>query len=112
MADNNGVLAFTDNNFEEEVIKSDLPVMVDFWAPWCAPCQMAGPVIEELAGEYEGKVKIGKLNVDENRTQAAKYGVMSIPTVILFDKGEEVERKIGYGGKQGYEQLLQKAMEK
>ena len=99
-------LTFTDENFEKEVLQSDLPVMVDFWAPWCGPCQMAGPVIDELAEEYEGKVKIGKLNVDDNQQVAMKYGVMSIPTVILFKDGKEVGRKIGFAGKQMYEDLL------
>ncbi|MCH7952145.1 thioredoxin [Patescibacteria group bacterium] len=98
-----------DKNFEEEVVKSKTPVMVDFWAPWCGPCKMAGPIIDELAEEYKGKVKIGKLNVDENQEQPAKFGVMSIPTVILYKDGKEVERKIGFGGKAGYEELLKKA---
>ncbi len=99
-------LVFTDENFEKEALQSDLPVMVDFWAPWCGPCQMAGPVIEELAEEYAGKVKIGKLNVDDNQQVAMKYGVMSIPTVILFKGGKEIGRKIGFAGKQMYEDLL------
>ncbi len=98
----------TDDNFEEEVNKSETPVMVDFWAPWCGPCKLAGPVIEELAEEYKGKVKIGKLNVDDNQEHAAKFGVMSIPTVVMFKKGEEVDRKIGFAGKAGYEELLKK----
>lgn len=102
-------LKITDQNFEEEIVKSDLPVMVDFWAPWCGPCLMAEPIIDELAEEYKGKVKIGKLNVDENQEQSAKFGVMSIPTVILYKDGKEVERKIGFGGKAGYEELLKKA---
>ncbi len=101
-------VTITDENFEEEVVKSDIPVMVDFWAPWCGPCKMAGPVIEELAGEYKGKVKIGKLNVDDNQEQAAKFGVMSIPTVVVFEKGKEVDRKIGFAGKAGYEEVLKK----
>jgi thioredoxin 1 len=101
-------VTITDENFEEEVVKSDIPVMVDFWAPWCGPCKMAGPVIDELAGEYKGKVKIGKLNVDDNQEQAAKFGVMSIPTVVVFEKGKEVDRKIGFAGKAGYEEVLKK----
>ncbi len=101
-------LTITDDNFEEEVMKSDTPVMVDFWAPWCGPCKMAGPVIDELAVEHKGKIKIGKINVDENIEQPGKFGVMSIPTVILFNDGKEVDRKIGFGGKQGYEELLKK----
>ncbi|MFH2019387.1 MAG: thioredoxin [bacterium] len=97
---------FTDANFEGEVIKADKAVMVDFWAPWCGPCQMAGPVIDELADEQKGKVIVGKLNVDENQMVAGKYGVQSIPTVILFKGGKEVGRKVGFAGKPMYESLL------
>lgn len=103
-------ITVTDADFEEEVLKSDIPVLVDFWAPWCGPCKMAEPVINELAEEYKGKVKIGKMNVDENQEQPSKYGVMSIPTVVVFNKGKEVERKIGFGGKAGYEELLEKVV--
>ncbi len=100
---------FTDDNFDEHVIKSDTPVMVDFWAPWCGPCQMAGPVVDELADENKGKIKIGKLNVDDNQQVAGKYGVMSIPTVILFKDGKEVSRKVGFAGKPMYQSLLDMA---
>jgi len=103
------IVTFDDQNFEAEVLKSNIPVLVDFWAPWCGPCRLAEPIIDELSEEYKGKVKIGKLNVDESQEYPAKFGVMSIPTVILFKDGKEVERKIGFGGKQGYEGLLQKA---
>ena len=72
-------LQLTDANFESEVIKSDVPVLVDFWAPWCGPCKMIAPIVEEIAGEYDGKVKVGKLNTDESREVAVKYGIMSIP---------------------------------
>ncbi|MFH1832941.1 MAG: thioredoxin [Candidatus Levyibacteriota bacterium] len=85
----------TDQNFESEVIKSDMPVLVDFWAPWCGPCRIVGPIIEELAKEYEGKVKIGKLNVDENSDTATKYAVMSIPTLLIFKKGSPFKTMVG-----------------
>lgn len=99
-------LTFGDQNFAEEVLKSDKPVMVDFWATWCGPCVMAGPVVDELANEYIGKIKIGKLDVDANQTTAQQYGVMSIPTVILFKDGKEISRKVGFAGKPMYENLL------
>ncbi|MFH2137998.1 MAG: thioredoxin [Candidatus Omnitrophota bacterium] len=82
-------------NFEQEVIKSDLPVLVDFWAAWCGPCRMVGPVIEELAKEYEGKLKVCKVNVDEASEVASKFGVMSIPTLIVFNKGEVAAQTVG-----------------
>jgi thioredoxin 1 len=100
------MIDFTDQNFEQEVLKSDLPVLVDFWAPWCGPCQMVEPIIEELAKKYEGKIKVGKLNVDENQKVAAKYDVMSIPTVILFKEGKEVQRKVGFESKEGLGKLM------
>ncbi|MDP3955288.1 MAG: thioredoxin [bacterium] len=102
----------TDTNFDQEVLKSDIPVFVEFGAPWCGPCQMAEPVIEELAKEYEGKVKICELNVDQNQLAAQKFGVMSIPTVITFKGGQEVKRQVGFPGKEGYLKLLQEVLEK
>ena len=78
----------SDDIFEKEVLKSQIPVLVDFWAEWCQPCQMVGPVVEELAGEYEGKIKVGKINVDENINVPGNYGVMSIPTLIVFKDGK------------------------
>ncbi len=97
-----------DANFQEEVLKSDVPVLVDYYADWCGPCKMAAPIIEELAEEYEGKVKIGKLDVDQNQQTAAKYGVMSIPTVVMFKDGEEVDRLVGFRGREGYESMIEK----
>jgi thioredoxin 1 len=88
--------AFTDDNFQNEVIKSDIPVLVDFWAPWCGPCRMMAPVIEELAEEIDGsKLKIGKCNVDENPGVAGQYNIMSIPTFLVFQNGKVVEQFIG-----------------
>ena len=96
----------TDSNFEEVVLKSDKPVMVDFFATWCGPCQMAAPIIDELADDYAASHIIGKLDVDQNQETAGKYGVMSIPTVILFKDGKEVARKTGFAGRAMYEKLL------
>ncbi|KYO67300.1 MULTISPECIES: thioredoxin [Thermovenabulum] len=86
----------TDANFQAEVLNSDLPVLVDFWAAWCGPCRMMGPVIDEIAGEYEGKLKVCKMNVDENPNTPTKYGIMSIPTLILFKDGAPVKKLIGF----------------
>lgn len=90
---------FTDNNFEQEVLQSKNPVLVDFWAEWCAPCRIIGPIVDELAKEYEGKVKVGKLNVDENQNIASKYGIMSIPSLLIFKEGQVVKTMIGVQGK-------------
>ncbi len=86
---------FTDSNWEQEVLGSDKPVLVDFWAEWCGPCRMIGPLVEELATEYEGKALIGKLNVDENPGVASKYGIRSIPTLLVFKGGEIVDKIVG-----------------
>lgn len=88
-------LVVTDENFEAEVLKSDLPVLVDFWAEWCAPCLMIGPAVVELAKTYDGKMKFAKLDVDNNNKIAMQYGVMSIPTLIVFKDGQEKERIVG-----------------
>jgi thioredoxin 1 len=104
------VVHFSDDNFEDKVIKSSKPVMVDFFADWCGPCKMAAPIIEDLATEYAGKIVIGKVNVDNDNATATKFGVMSIPTVILFKDGKEIARKVGFGGKTGYEDLLKQAL--
>ncbi len=89
------VATLNDDNFQKEVLESDIPVLVDFWASWCGPCQMLSPVVEELFEEYDGKVKIGKLNTEENAEITGQYGVISIPTLIIFKDGKPVDQIIG-----------------
>jgi thioredoxin 1 len=100
------VIEFTDQNFQGEVAQG--LVLVDFWAPWCGPCRMVGPIIEELADDYQGKMKVGKLNVDDHQQTAMNFRVMSIPTVILFKDGEPVETMVGAMPKGAYEKKLEK----
>ena len=99
-------IILTSDNFETEVIGSEIPVLVDFWAPWCGPCKMLGPVISQIAEENEGKVKVGKVNVDEEEELAAQYGIQSIPTVLLFKGGEVVEQSLGFKPKAFFEDLI------
>ncbi len=101
-------ITFTDGNFDAEALKSDVPVIVDFWAAWCGPCKMIAPIIEDLAGEYEGKVKVGKLDVDENQQTAIKYGVRSIPTVLFLKSGKVVETIIGAVPKSMFAEKIKK----
>lgn len=89
------VLEITDDNFSDEVLKSDIPVLIDFWAPWCGPCRMIAPIVEELSTEYDGKIKVVKLNVDENGPIAQNYGIRSIPTLLVIKEGDVVEQIIG-----------------
>jgi thioredoxin 1 len=105
-----GVPEFDDNNFEREVLQANGPVLVDFWAPWCGPCRQIAPVIEQLAGENQGTIKIGKLNVDEAPNSAQSYGVSSIPTLMLFKNGEVVDRFVGVQPKTRLQQAIDAAI--
>jgi thioredoxin 1 len=100
----------TDKDFDIQVLQNKLPVLVDFWAEWCGPCKLAGPVLEELSETYKDKVIIQKLNVDESPAVPQKYGVMSIPTTILFKGGKEIGRQVGFSGKQIFEDLMKKGV--
>ena len=99
-------LEITDSNFEETVLNSDKPVLVDFWAAWCGPCRMVGPIIDELSEEYEGKAVVGIVDIDSNQQYAAQFGVRNIPTVLEFKNGELVDRKVGVSSKNDYAQAL------
>ena len=98
----------TDSEFTNAVLESTVPVIVDFWATWCGPCQVMGPILDTMAGEYEGKIKVLKMNVDENPVTPAKYGIRGIPTLILFNKGEAVDRIIGAQPKGNVDNLIKK----
>jgi len=110
MAKGESLVQFTDANFEQEVLKSEKPVLVDFWAPWCGPCRAVGPVVEDLAEAYKGRVKVGKINIDDNPKTATTYGVMSIPTLILFNKGDMMDKLVGLSPKDRLEGLIKKAL--
>ncbi|NIS09487.1 MAG: thioredoxin [Candidatus Dadabacteria bacterium] len=101
---------FSDDNFESEVINSDLPVLVDFWAPWCGPCRIIAPVVEELSESLAGKLKVGKLNVDDNQQVSMKFGIRSIPTLLVFKDGEVAEQIIGAVPKSEIERVVTKVM--
>ena len=101
---------FTDSDFKTQVLESKEPVIVDFWAPWCAPCRIVSPTIDELGKEYEGKVKVGKMNVDENSQTAGQYGVMSIPSIVFFKNGQPVKTMIGAQSKENYKQEIEQVL--
>jgi len=103
-------LEVTDKDFQEKVLESDKPVLVDFWAAWCGPCRMVGPIIDELSTEYEGKALVAKLDVDQNQEFAAKYGVRNIPSVLLFKNGELVNRQVGVAQKETYKEAIDSAL--
>jgi len=104
------VLAFTDENFERDVLQSDVPVLVDFWATWCAPCKAIAPLIDAVADEHAGTIKVGKVNVDENPATPGKYGVRGIPTLVLFKGGVVVDQVVGAVPKSQLEALIAKAL--
>jgi thioredoxin 1 len=103
------VVEVTDNNFKDEVLGSREPVLVDFWAPWCGPCRMIAPLVEELAGENRGSIKVGKINIDDNPGAAQNYGVSSIPTLMIFKGGEVVDRFVGVQPKNRLQQAIDAA---
>lgn len=104
------IVQFTDANFDAEVINSETPVLVDFWAEWCGPCRLLGPTIDELAEEYKGKVKVGKVDTDANRGTAMKFAINAIPTVILFKKGQIIQKLSGLRGKKEFKTILDSAI--
>lgn len=104
------IVILTNDNFKEEVMHSDLPVLIDFWATWCGPCRMVAPIIDQLATEYNGRIKVGKINVDEQVNLASTYKVMSIPTIILIKNGQIIEKMIGVRSKSDLENLINKSI--
>jgi len=100
----------TDQSFEQDVLKSEVPVLVDFWAEWCTPCKMLSPTVEKVAGEYEGKAKVVKLNIDDNNQVAQRYGIKGIPTLILFKNGSEADRTVGMTSKDNIARMLDRVL--
>ncbi|MGE5443683.1 MAG: thioredoxin [Ignavibacteriales bacterium] len=105
-----GMLELSDSTFEKEVLKSEAPVLVDFWAPWCGPCRILAPVVEEIANSYSGRLKVGKLNVDDNQDTTMAYGIRSIPTLIIFKGGKALDQIIGAVPKSEIERMVKKAL--
>ena len=104
------VIEFNDQNFDSDVLEAGTPVLVDFWAVWCGPCKAIAPIVEEIANDYNGKVKVGKVDVDRNNQVAMRYGIRSIPTLLVFNNGEVVDQVIGNVGKESIESMLNKAL--
>jgi thioredoxin 1 len=100
----------TDADFEREVIQADVPVVVDFWAPWCAPCRVVGPILDKLSSEYEGRLKVAKVNTDEEVNWATKFGIQGIPTIIMFKDGQEVDRMVGSRPESAYKSAFDKLL--
>jgi len=105
------LLHVTDGEFEREILKSEIPALVDFWAPWCGPCHMIAPAVEEIARKFTGRIRVAKMNVDENRATPGNYGIMSIPTLILFKNGEIVDRITGAVPQSRLEEVVEEALE-
>ena len=101
-------LTFTDKSFDTDVLNAEVPVLVDFWAEWCGPCRMMGPTVDQVATDYAGKVKVGKLDVDSNQQTASRYGIRGIPTILLFKGGQIVDQKVGAIGKNDFQKMLDK----
>jgi thioredoxin 1 len=108
MSENENLYHVTDGDFDQQVLQSDIPALVDFWAAWCGPCRTVGPIVEELAEEYKGKIKVAKLDVDNNKQVASKYGVRGIPTLMLFKDGQIVDQIVGAVSKSRIKELLDK----
>ncbi len=104
------LLDITDRTFDKEVLQSKMPVLVDFWAPWCAPCRVVSPIIEELGAEYQGKLKVGKINVDDNSETASKYSVMSIPSIFIFKNGKPIKTMVGAQGKESFKKEIEEVL--
>jgi len=105
------VLELTDGTFRSEIEKTDTPLVIDMWAPWCGPCKMVGPIVEALADEFAGRIRVGKLNVDENQQAATSFGVQAIPTMLFFSGGKEVERIVGAQGKEALHAKFQSLLD-
>ena len=110
MGKEDSLIHVNDNDFEKEILKSDQPALVDFWAPWCGPCKAIGPIVEELAGSYAGRVKMAKMNVDDNPKTSAAYGIRSIPTLLLFKGGKVLDTLIGLVSKDRLEDFVKKSL--